>query len=117
MNQPGKLGILDYEVKLRTAGKYYVLVRTYSAGTEDNVIHAGIDGIWSESGQRMQRCDGKNQWTGESNQRTEENHFGESEKIYLIVDKPGWHTIQCSKREDGFEFDQRAMMNQDQKWE
>ena len=80
-------------------------VRTFSTGTEDNGIHIGIDGYWPESGQRMQWCEGKSQWTWESKQRTDSIHCGEPMKIFLEIIKPGLHTIQFSMRENGFTFD------------
>jgi hypothetical protein len=103
-NDPGK-SVLEYRIKFQTTGRYYVWVRAFSTGTEDNGIHTGIDGTWPESGRRMQWCDGKNQWTWESKQRTEENHCGEPRKIFLDVHKAGIHTIAFSMREDGFAFD------------
>lgn len=107
-NKPG-LSVLKYNVRIQNPGKYYVWVRAYSTGTEDNGIHVGINGEWPESGQRMQWCDGKNQWTWESKQRTEENHCGEPRLIFLKIDEPGVHTIMFSMREDGFAFDKFAL--------
>ncbi len=108
-NKPGEIGILNYKVNFNKPGKYYVWVRAFSTGTEDNGLHVGMDGQWPESGQRLQWCEGKNQWTWESKQRTEEAHCGEPEKIYLNVENPGIHTISFSMREDGFEFDKWVM--------
>lgn len=102
--KPG-LSILEYNVKFQLTGKYYVWVRAFSTGSEDNGIHVGIDGTWPKSGKRMQWCDGKNKWTWESKQRTESNHCGEPKKIYLEIEEPGVHKIQFSMREDGFAFD------------
>ncbi len=107
-NEPG-LSVLSYKVKFKTAGKYYVWVRAYSTGSEDNGLHVGLNDTWPESGRRMQWCDGKNQWTWDSKQRTEQNHCGEPEKIYLEIPAPGVHTIQFSMREDGFAFDKFAL--------
>lgn len=104
-NVPGKLAILNYRVKINTPGKYYVWVRAFSTGSEDNGIHVGLDGSWVESGQRMQWCEGKNAWTWASKQRTKEEHCGVEKQIYLEIEKPGIHTISFSMREDGFEFD------------
>ena len=108
-NEPGKLAILHYPVKFNTPGKYYVWVRAFSTGSEDNGIHVGLNGAWPESGQRMQWCEGKNTWTWASKQRTKEVHCGVEELIYLTIEEPGVHTITFSMREDGFEFDQWAM--------
>lgn len=102
---PGKMAVLHYPVYFQTVGTYYVWVRAYSTGSEDNGLHVGLDGEWPESGQRLQWCKGKQTWRWESNQRTEEQHCGEPGKIFLEVAEPGLHTIHFSMREDGFEFD------------
>ena len=104
-NEPGKMGVLSYKVKFNTPGRYYLWVRAFSTGGEDNGIHVGLNGTWPEHGQRMQWCQGKNQWTWESKQRTKEIHCGVPHEIYLDIPNPGIHDIQFSMREDGFEFD------------
>jgi hypothetical protein len=103
--QAGKMAILHYKVHFHNKGRYYVWVRCYSTGSEDNGIHVGLNGKWPASGQRMQWCAGKKTWHWESKQRTEKNHCGEPYKIYLDIEKPGVHEITFSMREDGFEFD------------
>lgn len=108
-NTAGQMAVLHYQVHFNNPGKYYVWVRTYSTGTEDNGIHVGVDGEWPESGQRMQWCEGKNEWTWDSKQRTQEVHCGVPELIFLEIKKPGLHDIQFSMREDGFEFDKFIM--------
>ncbi|MBL7189325.1 MAG: DUF5060 domain-containing protein [Phycisphaerae bacterium] len=108
-NQPGKLAVLVYPVRFKTPGRYYVWVRAYSTGSEDNGLHVGLDGTWPESGQRLQWCEGKESWRWESKQRTEAEHCGEPYKIYLDIDSVGLHTIEFSMREDGFEFDKWLM--------
>lgn len=104
-NTAGQMTIVNYKVKFTTTGKYYVWVRAYSTGTEDNGVHVGLDGTWPESGKRMQWCEGKNQWTWASKQRTAANHCGEEQLIYLDINTVGIHTISFSMREDGFEMD------------
>jgi hypothetical protein len=104
-NKAGEIAVLSYKVNFTTTGRFYVWVRAYSTGSEDNGIHVGIDNQWVESGKRMQWCEGKNKWTWASKQRTEKNHCGEPFKIYLDIEKTGEHLIQFSMREDGFEFD------------
>lgn len=104
-NEPGVMAIVHYKVYFNNPGKYYVWVRAYSTGTEDNGIHVGLNGDWPESGQRMQWCEGKNEWTWASKQRTEEEHCGVEKLIYLEIPEKGKHTISFSMREDGFEFD------------
>ena len=108
-NVPGKLAILHYKVHFNTPGRYYVWVRCYSTGTEDNGIHVGLNGDWPESGQRLQWCQGKHSWRWESKQRTQEVHCGVEHGIYLDIPSPGIHDIQFSMREDGFEFDKFIM--------
>ncbi len=102
---PGQLAVLHYKVHINTPGRYYVWVRAFSSGSEDNGIHVGLDGQWPESGRRMQWCEGKQSWRWDSKQRTEANHCGEPYKIFLDVAKAGEHEIMFSLREDGFEFD------------
>ena len=104
-NKAGEVGVLHYKVRITNPGRYYVWVRAFSIGSEDNGIHVGINGTWPEHGQRMQWCKGKNKWTWESKQRTKEEHCGVPKEIYLDIDKAGTHDIQFSMREDGFEFD------------
>ena len=103
--ESGALAVVHYKVLFDQPGRYYVWVRAYSTGTEDNGLHVGIDGKWPASGQRMQWCDGKNSWRWESKQRTEQEHCGVPHAIYLDVPARGEHVIQFSMREDGFEFD------------
>ncbi|WP_051219172.1 hypothetical protein [Flavobacterium frigidarium] len=104
-NEAGKMGILHYKVHINTPGRYYVWARIFSMGAEDNGLHVGIDGTWPENGQRMQWCEGKNEWTWGSAQRTELIHCGVAKQIYLDIEKSGIHDIQFSMREDGVEFD------------
>ncbi|WP_281986711.1 DUF7594 domain-containing protein [Aquimarina aggregata] len=104
-NEGGKAAIVNYKVKFNSPGKYFVWVRAFSTGSEDNGVHVGINGTWPASGQRMQWCAGKNQWTWESKQRTNANHCGEAQRIFINVPSAGVHTISFSLREDGFEMD------------
>lgn len=108
-NEPGKMAVISYPVYFHTPGRYYVWVRAYSTGSEDNGLHVGLNDEWPTSGQRMQWCEGKNSWRWESKQRTEAQHCGEPHKIYLDVHESSLHTISFSMREDGFEFDKWLM--------
>ncbi len=107
--EPGKLAVVTYKVHFVNPGRYYVWVRAYSSGSEDNGLHVGINNTWPESGQRLQWCEGKKSWRWESKQRTEEQHCGEPHKIFLDVPTAGVHEIHFSMREDGFEFDRWLM--------
>lgn len=111
-NYPGKIAILSYRVNFQTLGRYYVWVRTFSNGSEDNSVHVGIDGQWPSSGQRMQWCEGKNNWTWASKQRTAEQHCGVPHQIHLDVAQTGEHLIQFSMREDGFKMDKILLTTQ-----
>ncbi len=100
---------LESWIQFNIAGKYYVWVRTFSTGSEDNGVHVGLNDNWPESSQRMQWCEGKDSWTWASKQRTEHVHCGEEKLIYLIIENPGIHNIMFSMREDGFTMDKWAM--------
>ena len=104
-NEPGVMAVLEYDISIANPGRYFVWVRAYSTGTEDNGIHVGLDGSWADSGQRMQWCEGKHEWTWASKQRTAEQHCGVPGLIWLDIDEPGRHTVMFSMREDGFEMD------------
>ncbi len=108
-NEPGKLAIIHYKVNFNKTGRYYVWVRAFSSGSEDNGVHVGVNGKWPSSGQRMQWCEGKNTWRWESRQRTKEEHCGVPGILYLDINETGLHDIQFSLREDGFEMDQWIM--------
>jgi hypothetical protein len=105
----GAMAVVSYYVHFENPGKYYVWVRAYSTGTEDNGVHVGINDTWPDSGRRMQWCEGKNEWTWASKQRTEQNHCGEEGLIYLEVPSKGIHKISLSMREDGFRMDKWVM--------
>ena len=107
-NEPGAMAVLHYQVWFNTPGRYYVWARIYSTTTEDNGLHAGLDGEWPESGRRMQWT-AKNRWAWGSKQRTREVHTGVPGILYLDVKKPGLHTVTFSMREDGIEFDKWLM--------
>ena len=42
--EPGKMAVLSYNVHFEKTGRYYVWVRAYSTGSEDNGLHVGLDG-------------------------------------------------------------------------
>ncbi len=108
-NIPGAMAIIEYQVYFNNPGRYYVWVSCWSTGPEDNGVHAGINGTWPLSGQRLQWCQGKNSWRWESAQRTDEVHCGVPGLIFLDVPSKGIHTIAFSMREDGFRFDKWLM--------
>ncbi len=102
---PGKMAILTYDVEFPAAGRWYLWVRAHSLGSEDNGLHAGINGEWPESGARIQYCEGRQRWHWDSRQRTRENHCGVRGGLWLDVPTAGTHQVEFSMREDGFVFD------------
>lgn len=102
---------VDYNVDIPEVGRYLLYVKTYSTGTEDNGIHAGLNGERPESGQRIQSCS-KNNWVWTSAQRTDENHCGVAKTIWLDFYQTGPATISFYAREDGFEIDQFVLLNE-----
>jgi hypothetical protein len=107
----GEGPILRYRVYFNNPGTYWVRVRAYSTGGEDNGIHVGIDGTWPATGARIQWCQGKNQWTWSGAQRTEQEHCGVENAITIDVPDVGEHTIEFSMREDGFELDKFVLVD------
>ncbi len=114
-NTGGAMAVLSYRVRFSTPGRYYVWVRAFSTGGEDNGIHVGLNGAWPESGLRWQTTF-KKQWAWDSRQRTDAVPRGEKHKLYLDISSAGDHLVQFSLREDGFEFD-RWLLTTDRDYE
>ena len=106
---PGAGGIVAYKITVNSPGRYYIWVKAFSSGAEDNGIHVGLDGHWPKSGQRIQLCKGKYNWTWSSAQRVPKNHCGTPNTIYLDIKQAGEHVVMFSMREDGFELDKFVM--------
>lgn len=111
-SQGGSGPAIDYIVNIPEAGRYTVWVKAYSTGTEDNGIHVGLNSSNPGSGERIQWCNGKNQWTWSSAQRTNSNHCGTTRTIYLDIGNAGANTIRFTAREDGFEMDQFMLIKE-----
>ncbi len=107
---PGDGPRLEYNVNIPEAGKYFVYVKAYSTGPEDNGIHVGINDNTPLSGYRIQLCSGKNKWTWSSAQRVDTNHCGVTKTIFLDIETAGSHKITFYAREDGFELDQFLLL-------
>lgn len=103
--EPGRMAIVSYDVDFPSAGRWYLWVRAFSSGTEDNGVHAGLNGKWPESGARVQFCEGRKRWHWDSRQRTRENHCGVRGGLWLDVPSAGKHRVEFSMREDGFSMD------------
>jgi hypothetical protein len=99
------MAVLEYPIEVKTAGRYYVWARTWSADSEDNGLHFGLDGEWPESGQRWQTVK-KGAWHWDCKQRTDEVQMGVPMQLWLDIEKPGKHRLMLCMREDGAEVDQ-----------
>ena len=108
-NNGGETCIIKYRVYFNNPGRYYVWVSTHSRGTEDNGVHVGFNGRWPSTGERIQWCRDKRNWSWESRQRTSAEHCGVPGLIYLDVTDTGLQTIEFSLREDGFRMDKWFM--------
>jgi hypothetical protein len=113
-NQPGTGPRAEYPLYFPEAGRYYVHVRAYSTGTEDNGLHIGLDGDFPESGARLQFCTAGQGWQWSSRQRDSGGMgaCGAQKTIWVTVPSEGVHTFMISAREDGFEID-RIMLIKD----
>lgn len=89
------------------AGRYYVHLRAYSTGSEDNGAHIGLAGDFPPQARRMQWCGGKHKWTWSSAQRDSGGNgsCGLEKTVYIDIPNPGSHEINIQAREDGFELD------------
>lgn len=104
-SEPGKMAIVSYDVDFPAAGRWYLWVRIFAKGSEDNGIHAGLNGEWPESAARIQYCPGRGRWYWDSRQRTSGDHCGVRGGIWLDVPEAGRHTVEFSMREDGLVMD------------
>lgn len=113
-HEPGDGPEAEYTMNFPEAGRYYVHIRAYSTGTEDNGIHVGIDNDWPMSGRRMQFCTAGQgwQWSGRQRNSGGAGPCGAKKTIWITVDEPGDHTFKITPREDGFEAD-RIMLIKD----
>ena len=101
---------LDYEIDFATTGTYYVWIRGYTTGTEDNGLHVGVDGEMPESGRCIQWCQPRDQWIWSSAKRdTGGSSCGVNCTIMVDINTPGIHTISFYQREDGAEIDRFLM--------
>ena len=100
VNEPGKMAVPQLPRVLQHAWEVPRLgARGTSTGTEDNGMHAGINGTWPASGQRMQWT-AKRKWVWNSKQRTQKVHGGVNGLLYLHVNKPGktHHSVLHARR-------------------
>jgi hypothetical protein len=105
---------MNYKVVINSAGRYYIRARALSTGSEDNGVHFGYDNNWPTSGSGAQWCGDRGKWKWSGNRRTEANHCGVNNALYLDL-PAGEHTIMVGMREDGFELD-RFILTKDSKY-
>jgi hypothetical protein len=91
-------------LNVKKPGRYYVWVRSFSTGSEDNGVHVGLNGTWPESGQRWQMVQ-KQKWAWDCRQRTAQVHTGVPMQLFLDIKQADEHEILFSMRKDGFEMD------------
>ncbi|MCB0851249.1 MAG: PKD domain-containing protein, partial [Bacteroidetes bacterium] len=94
---------LDYEVDFTTLGTYRLWVRLGAPSSNDNSIHAGLDGVSvtaTASNSKGMETNGGFAWT--------DQHNG-SQFVDLVVSTPGVHTINLWMREDGVLVDKIIM--------
>lgn len=113
-NQPGAGPKASYPMNFPEAGRYYVHLRAFSTGTEDNGIHIGLNNEWPDSGARMQFCTAGKGWSWSGRQRDSGGmgSCGAKKTIWITVEEAGEHVFMISGREDGFEVD-RIMLIKD----
>ena len=85
---------LKYNVQFSTTGTYYVWLRGLGPTTNDDSIHAGIDGTGPSSADRITLFLASWTWS-----RTTSDA---SAPATVTVSSPGLHTIHLWMREDGF---------------
>ena len=105
---------MNYKVVISSPGRYYIRARALSTGSEDNGVHFGYDNNWPTSGTAAQWCIDWRKWGWSGNRRTETNHCGVYNALYLDL-PAGEHTIMVGMREDGFELD-RFILTKDSKY-
>jgi len=104
---------LNYSIDFPEAGRYYVHVRVFATGTEDNGIHVGLNGDFPDHGERIQWCTAGRGWSWSSAQRDSGGHpCGTEKTIWIEVPTAGTHTVNFTAREDGVELD-RFMLIKD----
>jgi len=108
---PGQGPRIDYNIDMPEPGRYFVYVKSFATGTEDNGIHVGLNGTKPDSGKRIQICS-KHAWQWTSGQRTDVNHCGVTKTIWLDIPVAGVNTITLWAREDGFEVDQILLLKE-----
>jgi hypothetical protein len=100
---------LSYDINFVTTGKYYVWGRIHQTGTEDNGLHVGVDGVFPDSGKKMQWC-ANGFWAWANAKRDSGGgSCGRNGTISVDIATTGVHTVMFRHREDGLELDRFVM--------
>ena len=92
---------LDYRVNFVRTGIHYVWLRGYASGTDDCLVHVGLDGQRQSTAENI-KIENFNQWIWS----------GISENgAYAMINVPftGIHTINVYMHQDGFRLDKIAL--------
>ncbi len=93
-----------YYVAFPRAGTYYLWIRGFSTGTEDETVFFAIDQEW-DSGVLVKLCSGVEAWQWGSHERKDASSCAMIGQVSLEVPSAGLHTVAVSAREDGLELD------------
>ncbi len=96
--------IVSYFISFPVPGTYYLWVRGFSTGTEDETVHVGLDRDWLTSVIAKLCSDGQG-WQWASHERVDKFSCGNIGELRLEVPSAGLHTVSFAAREDGFELD------------
>jgi hypothetical protein len=95
----GRAPELRYEIAFDRPGVYYIWLRVWAGGNDDNSVHLGLDGSPQRSSLRIEtQRYGRWAWT--------DDRRGRRSRATLVVDRPGRHTLHLWMREDGTYVDQ-----------
>lgn len=89
---------VQFRIRFSRTGTYYVWIRGYAASTNDDSLHAGLDGVAVKSGSAISEfLIGNWSWSSDAE--------GKTRRATLVVSTPGVHTVNVWMKEDGFVFD------------
>ena len=92
---------LDYNVKFKTSGTYYVWVRALAIGKDDNSVHVGVDGTSYITSEAIE-VGSYNSWVWSN--RTELETVATVEIV-----EPGIHTVNIWMHKDGIRLDKLVL--------
>lgn len=101
---------LRYEIQIENTGTYYVWVRAYAAEGKSDSVHVGLDGLASDTADRMYFKD-KSVFSW-SNKTMDLDTEGRSLRATIDITATGNHFLNVWMREDGLRFD-KIILTQD----